>query len=99
MIFIVTLDLQPMIIIRLVGSAVLRRYVHSSRDDDPQFWLEGAGNSNISYVYTNYQGSVIATTNAAGRNLQIYKCSSYGEPMDAIIINNTLRFKCLNADI
>lgn len=58
-------------------------HVHSSCDDDPQVWLQGSSNTNISYVYTNYQGSVIATTNTAGSNLQIYKYSPYGEPRDA----------------
>lgn len=52
---------------------VLRRYVHSSRDDDPQVWLKGAGAGNISYVHINYHGSITATTNALGRNIQLYK--------------------------
>lgn len=61
---------------------MLRRYVHSSRDDDPQVWLEGGGAGDIRYVYTNYQGSVTATTNAAGSNIQLYKYGAYGEPKD-----------------
>lgn len=58
---------------------VLRRYVH----DDPHVWLEGEGAGNISYVYTNYQGRVTATTKASRSNIQLYKYGTYGEPKDA----------------
>ncbi len=65
------------------SGTVLRKYVHSTRDDDPQVWLEGVGNSDIRYVYANYQGSVVATTNAAGSTVQLYKYDPYGIPKDA----------------
>ncbi len=65
------------------SGATLRKYVHSTRDDDPQVWLEGVGNSDIRYVYANYQGSVVATTNAAGSTVQQYKYDPYGIPKDA----------------
>ncbi len=65
------------------SGATLRKHVHSTRDDDPQVWLEGAGNSDIRYVYANYQGSVVATTNAAGSTVQLYKYDPYGIPKDA----------------
>ncbi len=65
------------------SGTVIRKYVHSTRDDDPQVWLEGVGNSDIRYVYANYQGSVVATTNAAGSTVQLYKYDPYGIPKDA----------------
>jgi RHS repeat-associated protein len=43
-------------------------------------WFEGSGSSDKHWMYTNYQGSVIATTDWYGNKSEIYKYGAYGEP-------------------
>jgi len=72
---------------RLIGEyndqTLLRRYVHGPGVDEPLVWFEGAAYTDRRYFIANYQGSVIAITNADGGVLETYKYGPYGEPTNA----------------
>lgn len=59
------------------------RYVHSDGTDEPIVWFVGAGTTDRRYFAKNYQGSVIAYTNASGVMQELYKYGPYGEPKNA----------------
>ena len=62
----------------------LRRYAHGTGIDNPLIWLEGSGGfGDARWLYTDYQGSVIAYTGSAGTMGNWYKYGPYGEPKDA----------------
>jgi RHS repeat-associated protein len=60
-----------------------RRYLHGPGNDDPLVWLEGTGNSDVRYFYTNHLGSIVAHASGAGVSQSTYKYGPYGEPTDA----------------
>ena len=63
------------------ASGVLqRRYVHGAGVDEPMVWYEGSAVSAATrrYLHTDHQGSIIATTNAAGTTLNTGAYDSYG---------------------
>lgn len=62
------------------SGVVQRRYVHGANVDEPMVWYEGATVSaaNRRYLHADHQGSIIATTNAAGAKLDIGTYDSYG---------------------
>jgi RHS repeat-associated protein len=60
--------------------SMLRRYVHGSGEDDPLVWYEGAGVSAPRYLYSDYQGSVIAVADASGNVLHVNGYDEYGIP-------------------
>lgn len=64
-----------------------RRYIHGTGTDNPLIWLEGSGTSDVRWLYTNYQGSVVAVTGGVGNVLELYKYDAYGLPTNA---GNTL---------
>jgi RHS repeat-associated protein len=62
---------------------VIKRYVHGTGTDQPFVQFNGSDPNNASlvrYLYTNYQGSVIATADSNGYKSEIYKYGAYGEP-------------------
>jgi len=65
------------------GASLIRRYVHGPGVDEPLVWFEGAAYTDRRYFIANYQGSIIATTNADGGILETYKYGPYGEPTNA----------------
>jgi len=73
---------------KLIGeysaTGTLRQYIHGSGVDEPVVWFEGSGTSDRRYFIQNYQGSIIAYTNASGtvNPANIYKYGPYGEPKD-----------------
>jgi RHS repeat-associated protein len=73
--------------VKLIGeynssSQMLRRYVHGPGTDNLIVWYEGSGNGTLRYLYTNQQGSVIATADSSGNRGDIYAYGPYGEPKD-----------------
>jgi RHS repeat-associated protein len=62
------------------GGAVQHRYVHGAGVDEPLVWYEGATVSSATrrYLHANHQGSIVATTNAAGAKLGIGTYDAYG---------------------
>lgn len=62
------------------GGVVLRRYAHGAGVDEPVAAYEGASVSaaNRRYLHANYQGSIIALTNATGAALQKNAYDAYG---------------------
>ena len=63
------------------GSGTLqRRYVHGAGVDEPLIWYEGAAVSAASrrHLHANHQGSIVATSNAAGAKLTIHIYDPYG---------------------
>ena len=74
------------------GSGTLqRRYVHGAGVDEPLIWYEGAAVSSASrrYLHANHQGSIVATSNAAGAKLAIHIYDPYG----VTATSNTWRFQ------
>ncbi|MGB5101764.1 MAG: RHS repeat-associated core domain-containing protein, partial [Steroidobacteraceae bacterium] len=62
------------------AGTVQRRYVHGTGVDEPLVWYEGASVSSASrrYLHADHQGSVIATSNAAGAKLETGTYDAYG---------------------
>ncbi len=75
-----------------LGSGTLqRRYVHGAGVDEPLVWYEGAAASSAGrrHLHVNHQGSIVATSNAAGAKLQIHAYDPYG----VTATSNTWRFQ------
>ncbi len=62
------------------AGTVQRRYVHGAAVDEPLVWYEGASVSSTSrrYLHADQQGSIIATSNAAGTRLDLGTYDAYG---------------------
>jgi RHS repeat-associated protein len=62
------------------AGTVQRRYVHGAGVDEPLVWYEGASVSSATrrYLHADHQGSIIATSNAAGAKLDIGTYDAYG---------------------
>jgi RHS repeat-associated protein len=62
------------------AGTVQRRYLHGAGVDEPLVWYEGASVSSASrrYLHANHQGSIIATSNAAGARLETGTYDAYG---------------------
>ncbi len=62
------------------SGTLLRRYVHGAGVDEPLVWYEGAAVSSAGrrYLHANHQGSIVATSNAAGAKLEIHAYDPYG---------------------
>ncbi len=73
------------------SGALLRRYVHGPGVDEPLIWYEGSSVSSASrrHLHANHQGSIVATSNAAGAKLAIHSYDPYG----ITPASNTLRFQ------
>lgn len=59
---------------------LLRRYAHGSAVDDPVVQYEGAGLASPRWLHTDWQGSVVAVTNASGTVTNINRYDEYGIP-------------------
>ncbi|WP_253734428.1 RHS repeat-associated core domain-containing protein [Methylomonas sp. ZR1] len=59
---------------------LLRRYVHGPGVDQPLVWYEGAVTTNKTWLYSDHQGSIVATANSAGTSTAILSYGPYGEP-------------------
>ncbi|MDZ4155928.1 MAG: RHS repeat-associated core domain-containing protein, partial [Methylococcales bacterium] len=60
--------------------ALLRRYVHGPGVDEPLVWYEGAVTTAKTWLYSDHQGSIVATANTAGTSTATYSYGPYGEP-------------------
>ncbi|MDP3931017.1 MAG: RHS repeat-associated core domain-containing protein, partial [Methylococcaceae bacterium] len=60
--------------------ALLRRYVHGPGVDQPLVWYEGAVTTNKTWLYSDHQGSIVATANSAGTSTATLSYGPYGEP-------------------
>jgi RHS repeat-associated protein len=62
------------------GSAVIRRYVHGQRVDEPITRYEGSGTSDRRWLMTDERGSIIADANGLGVATTINTYDEYGLP-------------------
>jgi RHS repeat-associated protein len=62
-----------------VGGALARRYAHGAGVDEPLVWWEGAGTTDRRWLIADHQGSIIASTDAAGTTTR-HAYGPYGEP-------------------
>jgi RHS repeat-associated protein len=62
------------------SGTVQRRYVHGAAVDEPLVWYEGSAVSAATrrYLHADHQGSIIATSNAAGARLDTGTDDAYG---------------------
>ncbi len=62
------------------SGAVQRRYVHGAGVDEPMVWYEGSAVSSATrrHLHPDHQGSIVATTNAAGTMQNIGTYDAYG---------------------
>lgn len=72
---------------------MLRRYVHSDGEDDPQVWYEGAGTGSPRYLYADHQGSIIGVADANGTISSINAYDEYGIPKAGNAVNVIGRFQ------
>jgi RHS repeat-associated protein len=72
-----------------ISGALLRRYVHGPRADEPLLWYEGSGVTNRRGLLANHQGSIIAVADATGASLGKNAYDAYGVPNPG----NTGRFQ------
>ncbi|ESQ90232.1 hypothetical protein ABAC460_10815 [Asticcacaulis sp. AC460] len=57
------------------------RYLHGGGTDNPVIWYtDSSVTSGAHFFVTNYQGSVIGTTNTSGTRMELYKYDPYGVP-------------------
>ncbi|MDP3528377.1 MAG: hypothetical protein Q8R93_03610, partial [Methylicorpusculum sp.] len=59
---------------------LLRRYVHGPGVDQPLVWYEGAVTTNKTWLYSDHQGSIVATANSTGTSTATLSYGPYGEP-------------------
>ncbi|MDO9164301.1 MAG: RHS repeat-associated core domain-containing protein, partial [Methylococcaceae bacterium] len=57
-----------------------RRYVHGPGVDEPLVWYEGAVTTAKTWLYSDHQGSIVATANSAGTSTATLSYGPYGEP-------------------
>lgn len=62
------------------ASNLLRRFVHGPGIDDPILWYEGATLADRRFLHADYQGSIIAVSDAAGNASAINTYDEYGVP-------------------
>ncbi|MDP3391904.1 MAG: RHS repeat-associated core domain-containing protein, partial [Methylococcaceae bacterium] len=55
-------------------------YVHGPGVDQPLVWYEGAVTTNKTWLYSDHQGSIVATANSAGTSTATLSYGPYGEP-------------------
>jgi len=59
------------------------RYVHGTGIDEPLVWYSGSAITSPRFLFTNYQGSVIAYTNTSGAFSESYAYDPYGVPVNS----------------
>lgn len=62
------------------ANTVLRRYVQGPGTNDPLVWYEGSGFTNPRWLHSNFQGSVVALTDALGSVAAINAYDDWGIP-------------------
>jgi RHS repeat-associated protein len=64
------------------AGAILRRFVHGSRSDDPLIWYEGAAVSASTRrsLQSEFGGSVVSIADASGNPININRYDEYGRP-------------------
>uniref|UniRef100_UPI00402BB438 RHS repeat-associated core domain-containing protein n=1 Tax=Methylomonas sp. PHL2-19 TaxID=3438878 RepID=UPI00402BB438 len=62
------------------AGTLLRRYVHGPGVDQPLVWYEGAVTTDKTWLYSDHQGSIVATANSAGTSTATLSYGPYGEP-------------------
>ena len=67
------------VVAEYVSGAIVRRYAHGPGVDEPLIWYEGAGTTTPRWLIADRQGSIIATTDAAGTATP-YAYDAYGRP-------------------
>jgi RHS repeat-associated protein len=58
------------------------RYIHGESTDQPLVWYASSAITAPQYLFANYQGSIIAYTNAAGAFSESYHYDPYGNPVN-----------------
>ncbi len=60
----------------------IRRYIHGAGTDQPFIQFNGSGiaATDATWLYANYQGSIIATANSAGVETSLFTYDPYGRP-------------------
>jgi RHS repeat-associated protein len=59
---------------------MLRRYVHSDGEDDPQVVYAGAQVTSPTYLFADHEGSIVALTDANGTLAAVNRYDEYGIP-------------------
>jgi RHS repeat-associated protein len=62
------------------SGSLLRRYAHGVGVDDPVVWYEGASLTSPRWLHANWQGSVVAVSDAAGSTIAVNRYDDYGIP-------------------
>lgn len=62
------------------SNAVLRRFVHGTRIDDPIVWYEGSGTTTRRFLSADERGSIISMTDSAGSLVAINRYDEFGIP-------------------
>jgi RHS repeat-associated protein len=70
------------LVAELSGGAIVQRFVHGPGVDNPVMWFADPTmtSTNVSYLIADRQGSIVATTNAAGTVTNVYTYDPYGNP-------------------
>jgi RHS repeat-associated protein len=62
------------------NGTIVRRYVHGQAEDAPLVWYEGSGTTTPRYLYSDHQGSVVATGDNVGNKVAINAYDEWGIP-------------------
>ncbi|MDZ7923838.1 MAG: RHS repeat-associated core domain-containing protein [Marinagarivorans sp.] len=65
-----------------IGTTLTKRYIHGDQVDQPLVQYNGSGiaTSDLRYLHSNHQGSIIAHSNAAGAGVNTLRYDSFGIP-------------------
>lgn len=66
------------------SGTLLRRYAHGASVDDPVVWYEGAGTASPRWLHSNWQGSVVAISDASGNALAVNHFDQWGVPVPSV---------------
>lgn len=62
------------------SGTLLRRYVHGLGTDDPVVWYEGVGFASARWLHDDWQGSVVAVSDASAAAILVNRYDEYGIP-------------------
>lgn len=71
------------------GGTLLRRYVHGSAVDEPVVWYEGSHISSPRWLHSNWQGSIVAITDASGYATNLNSYDDWGIPKGLTTVTTT----------
>jgi len=63
-------------------NAIQRRYVFGPGDDEPLVWYQGTGTGDRRWLIPDERGSIVATTDGAGKVMAVNSYDEYGIPAD-----------------